>query len=134
GSDLGMATEEFIRFVTPIHNMCRTATETVEVAGGIVPAGHQVVLMYGSANRDEAHFDDPERFDVERKPNNHIAFGFGTHFCLGAALARTEILTFFEEFTRRVRSFRLTPGTTPREMPNAFVYGVASANVDLVFE
>jgi cytochrome P450 family 142 subfamily A polypeptide 1 len=134
GADLTVATEEFIRFVTPIHNMCRVAREDADVAGTTIPKGHQVVLMYGSANRDEAHFADPERFDVTRQPNNHIAFGFGTHFCLGTALARLEILTFFDEFVRRVRSLQMTPGTTPEEMPNAFVYGLRSAHIDLTFE
>jgi cholest-4-en-3-one 26-monooxygenase len=133
GADLTVATEEFIRYVTPIHNMCRVAKEDAEVGGTVIPKGNQVVLMYSSANRDEAHFADPERFDVTRTPNNHIAFGFGTHFCLGTALARLEILTFFQEFVRRVDSFRLTPGTTPVEMPNAFVYGLKSANLDLTF-
>jgi cytochrome P450 family 142 subfamily A polypeptide 1 len=70
---------------------------------------------------------------VTREPNNHIAFGFGTHFCLGAALARLEIRVFFEELIRRVRALRLTPGTAPVEMPNAFVYGLRSAHVDLEF-
>jgi cholest-4-en-3-one 26-monooxygenase len=134
GADLTVAVEEFIRYVTPIHNMCRVAVEDHEIAGGVVPKGNQVVLMYSSANRDEQHFVDPERFDVTRTPNNHIAFGFGTHFCLGTALARLEILTFFQEFVRRVESFRLTPGTTPVEMPNAFVYGLESAHLDVNFE
>jgi cytochrome P450 family 142 subfamily A polypeptide 1 len=133
GADLGVAVEELIRFVTPIHNMCRVATEDYELSGQLIPSGSQVVLMYGSANRDEGHFDRPEEFDVRRQPNNHISFGFGTHFCLGAALARLEIRTFFEELLRRVRSFRLAPGTTPVEMPNAFVYGLASAHMELEF-
>lgn len=131
GADLTVATEEFIRYVTPIHNMCRVATEDTEVGGHPVSAGQQLVLMYGSANRDPRHFDDPERFDVTRHPNNHIAFGFGTHFCLGAALARMEIRVFFEELVRRVRSMRLVPGTAPVDMPNAFVYGLRSAHVEL---
>ncbi len=133
GADLTVAVEEFIRYVSPVHNMCRVATRDVDVAGTTVPAGHQVVLMYGSANRDEGHFTEPERFDVTRWPNQHVAFGFGTHFCLGASLARLEITTFFEELRRRVRSFRLTPGTTPVEMPNAFVYGLASAHLEFDF-
>jgi cytochrome P450 family 142 subfamily A polypeptide 1 len=133
GADLTVAVEEFIRYVTPIHNMCRVATEDYEIGGTTVPAGHQVVLMYGSANRDPAHFVDPERFDVTRQPNHHLAFGFGTHFCLGSALARLEIRVFFEELVRRVRSLRLTPGTAPVEMPNAFVYGLRSAHLDLEF-
>ncbi len=133
GADIDTAVEEFIRYVTPVHNMCRVAAVDYDIAGGTVPEGHQVVLMYGSANRDPSQFVDPERFDVTRRPNNHIAFGFGTHFCLGTALARLEIKTFFEEFIRRVRSFRITPGTEPLEMPNAFVYGLRSAHVDIDF-
>jgi cytochrome P450 family 142 subfamily A polypeptide 1 len=134
GADPTVATEEFIRWVTPIHNMCRVAAVDTEVGGRPVRAGQQLVLMYGSANRDPAHFADPERYDVTRTPNNHIAFGFGTHFCLGAALARMEIRLFFTELVRRVRSMRLVPGTVPVEMPNAFVYGLRSAHVELDFE
>jgi len=130
GTDITVAVEEMIRYVTPIHNMCRVATEDTEVAGETVRAGQQVVLMYSSANRDPAHFQDPERFDLKRDPNHHIAFGFGTHFCLGAALARLEIRVFFEEMVKRVRSFRLVPGTEPVEMPNAFVYGLRSAHAE----
>ncbi len=89
--------------------------------------------MYSSANRDPAVFDDPERFDVTRQPNQHVAFGFGTHFCLGAALARAEIRIFFEELIRRVDHFALAPGQTPVEMPNAFVYGLRSAHLDFTF-
>jgi cytochrome P450 family 142 subfamily A polypeptide 1 len=110
------------------------AAVDTEVGGRPVRAGQQLVLMYGSANRDPAHFADPERYDVTRTPNNHIAFGFGTHFCLGAALARMEIRLFFTELVRRVRSMRLVPGTVPVEMPNAFVYGLRSAHVELDFE
>jgi cholest-4-en-3-one 26-monooxygenase len=134
GADLTVATEEFIRWVTPIHNMCRVAAVDTEVGGRPVDAGQQLVLMYGSANRDPAHFADPERYDVTRTPNNHIAFGFGTHFCLGAALARMEIRLFFAELVRRVRSMRLVPGTEPVEMPNAFVFGLRSAHVEFELE
>ena len=101
-----VAVEEFIRWVTPIHNMCRVATATTRSAARPSGQGQQVVLMYPSANRDPEHFDDPERYDVTRTPNHHIAFGFGTHFCLGAALGRLEIRMFFEEFVRRVREIR----------------------------
>jgi cholest-4-en-3-one 26-monooxygenase len=132
GVDLACATEELIRFVTPIHNMCRVATVDTTVGGRPVPAGSQLVLMYSSANRDPAHFTDPERLDVTRRPNHHLSFGFGTHFCLGAALARLEIRVFLEELVRRVRQVRVVPGTV-EEMPNAFVYGLRSARVDLDF-
>jgi cytochrome P450 family 142 subfamily A polypeptide 1 len=130
GADATIATEEFVRYVTPIHNMCRVAVADADIAGETVRAGQQVVLMYSSANRDPAHFRDPEAFDVARHPNPHLSFGFGTHFCLGASLARLEIRVFFEELRRRVRGMRLAPGTEPVDMPNAFVYGLSSARVE----
>jgi cholest-4-en-3-one 26-monooxygenase len=130
GADLTVAVEEFIRFVTPIHNMCRVATVDSEIGGAEVRAGDQLVLMYSSANRDPAHFDAPEDLDVTRHPNHHIAFGFGTHFCLGSSLARLEIRVFFEEFLQRVRDMRVVDGSV-LEMPNAFVYGLRQAGVEL---
>ncbi len=130
GADLTVAVEEFIRYVTPIHNMCRVAKSDAEVGGVTIPAGHQVVLMYCSANRDEAHFVDAERFDVTRTPNNHVSFGFGTHFCLGASLARLEIKVFFEELLRRTSGWRIAAGSVPVFVPNAFVRGVESARVE----
>jgi cytochrome P450 family 142 subfamily A polypeptide 1 len=133
GADLTVAVEEFIRYVTPVHNMCRVAKVDTEVGGTVIPEGNQVVLMYSSANRDEAHFDDPNRFDVTRHPNNHIAFGFGTHFCLGASLARLEIKVVFEELLRRTSGWQVVPGTAPVWMPNAFVNGIESAQVEFDF-
>jgi cytochrome P450 family 142 subfamily A polypeptide 1 len=129
GADLATAVEEFIRWVSPIHNMCRVAARDVEVGGVTVREGQQVVLLYGSANRDPDHFSEPERFDVTRRPNDHLAFGVGTHFCLGAGLARLEIRVFFEELIRRVRAMRVVEA--PVEMPNAFVYGLRSAVLEL---
>jgi len=129
GADSTIATEEFIRYVTPVNNMCRVATRDVDLGGETIRAGQQAVLMYPSANRDPAHFADPERFDITRHPNPHLAFGFGTHFCLGASLARLEIRVFFEELRKRVTGMRLVPGTAPVDMPNAFVYGLTSAHV-----
>lgn len=133
GADMTVAVEEFIRYVTPIHNMCRVAVRDHEIAGTTIPAGNQVVLMYSSANRDEAHFDRPEEFLVDRTPNNHISFGFGTHFCLGASLARLEIKVFFEELLRRTAGWRIVEGTEPVWMPNAFVRGIDSAQVEFEF-
>lgn len=129
GADLEIATEEFIRYVTPIHNMCRVATEDAEIAGTRIREGQQVVMMYSSANRDPAHFDDPETLDVARDPNHHIAFGFGTHFCLGASLARLEIKLFFEELLQRISAIELAGD--PVEMPNAFVYGLRAVPMKL---
>jgi cytochrome P450 family 142 subfamily A polypeptide 1 len=131
GADLTVAVEEFIRFVTPIHNMCRVAVDDTEVAGTPIAKGDQLVLMYSSANRDPEHFDEPEQLDVTRNPNHHISFGFGTHFCLGASLARLEIRLLFEELLDRVSGFRLVPDSI-EEMPNAFVYGLRSAQVEFL--
>ena len=127
---LPLAVEEFIRWVTPILNMRRTATRDTEVGGTPVKAGDELLLMYPSANRDEAVFDAPERFDVGREPNPHVAFGFGTHFCLGAALARLEIRVMFEELLPRLRDLHLAPGVAPERIPNAFVRGFRSLHVE----
>ncbi len=112
--------EEFIRWVTPILNMARTATEPVVVHDVEIPAGDEVLLMYAAANRDDRVFDDPERLDVTRAHDLHVAFGFGTHFCLGASLARLEIRVMFEELLRRLPDMRLAPGAQPRVVPSAF--------------
>jgi cytochrome P450 family 142 subfamily A polypeptide 1 len=132
GADMDVAVEEFIRWVTPILNMCRVANEDHEIAGEVIRKGQQVVLMYPSANRDEDHFTDPDALDVTRTPNHHIAFGFGTHFCLGASLARLEIKAMFEELRDRVDRFERTPGGTVVDIPNSFVYGVKHADVTVV--
>ncbi len=132
GADLATAVEEFIRWVTPIHNMCRVASADTELHGQQIRKGQQLVLMYPSANRDPRHFVDPETFDVTRDPNHHIAFGFGTHFCLGAALARLEIQVFFERLLEQCSQIKRVQDSPPVEMPNAFVFGLREAH--LLFE
>jgi cytochrome P450 family 142 subfamily A polypeptide 1 len=112
--------EEFIRWVTPILNMRRTATEDHTFGGEAIRAGDELLLMYSSANRDERAFDEPDTLDVARTHNHHVAFGFGTHFCLGASLARLEIKVMFEELLRRIPELRLAPGAEPRKVPSAF--------------
>ena len=129
GADIDLAVEEFIRWVTPVHNFCRVATEDVELHGHTIEAGQQVLLAYGAANRDPSHFDDPETFDITRTPNHHLSFGFGTHFCLGASLARLEIRTFFERLRQRVDLIEPMAGSAHVEMPNAFVYGLKEAHL-----
>lgn len=101
------ATEEIIRWVTPVKAFMRTAAEDTQVHGVPIAAGESLLLSYVSANRDEDVFDDPFRFDIRREPNKHVAFGFGVHFCLGAALARMEIGTFFTELLPRLESIEL---------------------------
>jgi cholest-4-en-3-one 26-monooxygenase len=123
------AVEELIRWTTPVLNMCRVATRDSEIAGTPVTRGQQVVLMYGSANRDESVFDEPQRFDVTRDPNPHIAFGFGTHFCLGAALARLELRVMFEELIARLDDWAWADDLGARRTPNAFVRGIESLPV-----
>jgi len=89
------AVEEMLRWVSPIQNMARTAARDVELRGQRIRAGEKVVLLYPSANRDAGVFSHPFRFDVARTPNDHLAFGSGAHFCLGANLARLEIDLIF---------------------------------------
>jgi cytochrome P450 len=102
-----LATEEMIRWVTPVKEFMRTATADTTVRGVPIAKGEAVYLSYVSANRDEDVFDDPFRFDVGRDPNKHLAFGYGVHFCLGAALARMEVSSFFAELLPRLKSIEL---------------------------
>ncbi|MCJ7671378.1 MAG: cytochrome P450 [Acidimicrobiia bacterium] len=122
--------EEFIRWVTPILNMRRTATEDHELHGQTIRAGDEILLMYSSANRDERVFEHPETLDVTREHNHHVAFGFGAHFCLGASLARLEIRVMFEELLRRIPDLRLAPGAEPRRLPSAFAVGYDAIPVE----
>lgn len=102
--------EEALRFDGPVQFVMRQVTEEVELAGVRLPAGARVMPLLGSANRDEAQFPDPDRFDVSRNPQGHIAFGLGIHFCLGASLARLEARVALEELLSRFTRFeRLEP-------------------------
>jgi len=86
-----------LRFCNPVHYMRRTATGDTALGGKQMKAGDKVVVYYTSANRDEAVFADPQRFDIRRAPNSHLSFGIGLHFCLGAHVARLQARVFFEE-------------------------------------
>lgn len=116
------ATEEMIRWVTPVKAFMRTAAEDTTVRGVPIAAGESVLLSYVSGNRDEDVFDDPFRFDVTRDPNKHVAFGYGVHFCLGAALARMEVNSFFTELLPRLRSVELAGA--PEYVATTFVGGL----------
>ena len=124
------AVEELIRWVTPLNNFFRTATRDATIANTEVRAGDRVILLYPSANRDEVVFDEPYTFDIRRAPNPHAAFGFGTHFCLGASLARLELRTLLTRLTRRIKNLRVV--TPPDIEPNIFVGAVRSCR--LAFE
>lgn len=95
------AVEEILRWVSPLHHMSRTVTADVGIGGELLREGDRLLMWYPSANRDEAIFDDPYRFDITRAPNEHLAFGIGEHFCLGAGFARKELKVMFEELFRR---------------------------------
>ncbi len=122
------AVEEFIRWVTPISNMRRTALVDTELHGRQISAGDELLLLYGSANRDERVFDDPDDYDVTRTPNHHVAFGFGTHFCLGAALARLELRVLFEELVRRFPDWHLVD-PQPEIVPATFTRGYGAVHM-----
>jgi cytochrome P450 len=119
---MGTATEEMIRWVTPVKEFMRTATADTTVHGASIAAGESVYLAYVSGNRDEEVFHEPFRFDVGRDPNKHLAFGYGVHFCLGAALARMEVSSFFTELLPRLKSIELT--APPELAATTFVGGL----------
>jgi cytochrome P450 family 142 subfamily A polypeptide 1 len=120
GIDLGV--EELLRWVSPIKNMARTVTRDIQRHGETLREGDQVVLMYPAANRDPSVFDDPDRFDVRRDPNPHLAFGFGPHFCMGASLARLELRVMFSELLARLPDLHLAGDRLPRRSSN-FISG-----------
>ncbi|BBZ61589.1 cytochrome [Mycolicibacterium monacense DSM 44395] len=119
---MGLAAEEMIRWVTPVKAFMRTAAQDTEVRGVPIKAGESLLLSYVSGNRDDDVFDAPFRFDVGRDPNRHVSFGYGVHFCLGAALARMEVNSFFAELLPRLRSVELAG--RPEHVATTFVGGL----------
>jgi cytochrome P450 family 142 subfamily A polypeptide 1 len=125
-----LAVEEMLRWVTPIQNMNRTTTRDLEYGGQKIREGDRVLLLYPSANRDERVFDAPERFDVGRTPNEHVAFGgYGPHFCLGASLARLELRVMFEVLLERLPDLELVAGAACPLRPSNFIVGFESMPV-----
>jgi cholest-4-en-3-one 26-monooxygenase len=124
---LPTAIEELLRWVSPLIHFRRTATRDLEMHGQRIREGDKVVIFYPSANRDEAKFDAPERFDVGRMPNDHLAFGIGEHFCLGANLARLEIRLIFEEMLRRLPDLELA--SPVRRLRSNFINGIKAMPV-----
>lgn len=124
------ATEEFLRWGGSIHNFRRTATKDAEIAGQPIAEGDKVVIYYLAANRDAAVFEDPYKFDIRRTPNDHQTFGGGgTHFCLGANLARSEIKIMIREFLRRYPDVSLAG--EPRRLRSDFINGIKALPVNL---
>ena len=127
---IGSAADEIVRWVTPVMDFRRTATRDVEVGGTLIREGEKVIIYYSSANRDEAVFTDPFRFDITRDPNPHIAFGGGgPHFCLGRHLAKLEIEQMLGALVRHVDRVEIT-GPVSRLRSN-FINGIKSMPVRL---
>jgi cytochrome P450 family 142 subfamily A polypeptide 1 len=128
-ADMATAVEEMLRWVSPVQAMGRTVTRDTTFRGQEMKEGDQLALFYPSGNRDEDVFEDPQAFDITRRPNPQIAFGFGTHFCLGASLARLECRVMFAELLRRLPDIRLAPGAETPKRPSGFVCGHESMPV-----
>ena len=126
---LGSAVEEMLRWVSPIKNMNRTAGTEVELHGMTIRTGDCVLLLYPSANRDERVFADPDTFDIRRNPNEHLAFGFGAHLCLGQRLARAELAGMVDRLLERLPDMAIsTEHPLPLRESN-FIVGLESMPV-----
>lgn len=124
-----VAVEEMLRWVSPIKNMCRTATTDLSWRGARILAGQKLLLLYESANFDDARFAEPEAFDAARTPNDHLAFGNGPHFCLGNSLARLETRVMLEQLLGRLPDLALAGGDALSRRPATFVSGLESMPV-----
>lgn len=120
---LNCAIEEMLRWTSPVKNMNRTTTSDVDFHGTELPAGQKCLLLFESANFDEAVFTDANVFDMRRTPNNHVAFGFGTHFCLGNQLARLELSAMTRRLGERLPDLRLADNADLPLRPANFVSG-----------
>ena len=116
------AIEEILRWVSPVHHMARTVTADVEMRGKTLKEGDRLIMWYGSVNRDEDIFPEPYTFDIERTPNDHLAFGIGEHFCLGAGFARKELRVMFEELFRRFPDIEMSG--PPERLRSNFINGI----------
>lgn len=118
------AVEEVLRWVTPLNNMFRRAAADTELGGQAIRRGDRLIMLYPSANRDEAVFDDPFRFDIRRNPNPHLSFGFGTHLCAGTNVARNVLVEAFTQLSQRITDLRVV--AEPDVEPNIFARAVRS--------
>ncbi len=123
--------EEVLRLTTPTQNMWRVTKEACELGGVEIPAGQMMMIRYGAANRDPAVFPEPDRFDVLREnASEHLAFGHGIHFCIGAILARKEMLVAFRTLLARLDNWRLAPGAKPAHKPSVLLRGLYELPVE----
>ncbi len=119
------AIDEIVRFVSPVLSFHRTVTEAHTYQGVDFEPGDRILMLYQSANRDETVFDDPDTFRIDRSPNPHLGFGIGTHYCLGANLAKAEIRVVFEELFRRLPDFSIPDGATPERGDSSLVISLS---------
>ncbi len=116
------AVEEVLRYISPVTHMARAVMQDTKIRGVSIPKGDKVVMWYPSVNRDEDIFPDPDRFDITRSPNDHLAFGIGEHFCLGAGFARLELKVMFEELFSRYPDVELAG--PPERLRSTFIGGI----------
>jgi len=126
---LPQAIEEILRWVSPVMQFRRTALCDTRIGEQEILEGEKVVMYYGAANRDPEVFDDPETFDIARRPNPHLAFGIGTHFCMGSHIARLEMRVTLEEFLRRFP--RVSLAGPPQRLASNFISGINRLPVNL---
>jgi len=126
---LPQAIEEILRWVSPVMQFRRTAMRATQIGGKPIRKGDKVVMYYGAANRDPATFADPEIFDITRKPNPHLAFGVGTHFCMGSHIARLEMRVALEEFLRRFPNVSLAG--PPERLQSNFISAIKRLPINL---
>jgi cytochrome P450 family 142 subfamily A polypeptide 1 len=121
---IDLAVDEIVRFVSPVISFCRTVTRDHEFHGKRLHADDKVLVLYQSANRDERVFEAPDEFRVDRDPNPHLGFGIGPHYCLGANLARLEVMVVFQELFARLRDIRVKDGAAVERGDNALVLAI----------
>jgi cytochrome P450 len=127
-SKIPTAVEELLRYVSPVHVLSRRTTQDVTIRGVEIPLGSSIYLLVGSANRDAEKFPDPERLDINRPPSRTLGFGYGIHYCLGAALARMESQVAFETILQRLPDIHIA-GEAPVFRPNYFLRGLLNLPV-----
>jgi len=128
---LDNAVEEILRFASSVQGAFRVTTRPIELSGVTIPAGGRVFLLYGSANHDEARFENPEVFDIDRSPvRDHLTFSRGIHFCIGSALARLEIRIALELLLKRLPALRPVPGAVPLRLDHLYLNGYHTLPVE----
>jgi cytochrome P450 len=128
-SKISAAVEELLRYVSPVHTLARRTLQEVTIQGVTIPPNNSIYLLVGAANRDPAKFPDPEVLDINRRATRSLGFGYGIHYCIGAALARLESQVAFDTILRRLPDLKMTIDT-PEFRPNYSLRGLVSLPVE----